>query len=107
MTVPSPPSIARRRQRAKATVTFTKTSKVEEPAGNVTSKTGRDKTPPWRGGRGCLGLDPSEPGCVSDVVPKKSVLGFAVPENAAGEGWQTLLGEEGEERLSLGLHFEP
>lgn len=52
-------------------------------------------------------MDLSEPGCVLDVVPKKSVLGFAVPENAAGEGWQTLLGEEGEERLSLGLHFEP
>lgn len=90
-------------------MTFTKASKVEEPAGDVTSRAGRDSTPPWKGGRGCVGLDPSErmqsPVAFQASSPKKTpFLGFAVPENTAGEGWQ---GEEGEERLSLGLRFEP
>lgn len=100
-----------RKQGLLATVTFTKTSKAAEAAGDVTSGAGRDRTPPWRGGRGCLGLHPSEQTqCLvvfRTLSPKNPFLGFAVPKNVAGDGWQTLLGEEGEEGLSLGLHFEP
>lgn len=86
---------------------------MEEPAGDVTSRAGRDRTPPWRGGRGCLGLDPTEPSeqtqcrvLFQTSSPKKPILGiFAVPESTAGEGWKMLLGEEGGGKVEFGTSF--
>lgn len=93
--------------------------KVEEPVGDVTSRAGGTRPHHARGGRGCLGLDLSQPSeqtqClvlfelkVRETDPKIH-LGLQ-QTMVLMRGWgrmATSLGEEGEERLSLGLHFEP